>query len=122
MAKMRSSTVRKTPILPCGVTTQRAPRCGISSMVPMSNQVMVLLRRFGELGCGHRLELMLVLAGHAFRPRIDLCELLAEDEAFEVTLAPLEIVEDLTFDFSYADALGPFVDPLEITRLLAVHL
>ena len=88
----------------------------------VSNQIMMLLRGFGELGHGHWLEFMLVLAGHAFRPRIDLRELLAEDEALEIASAPVEIVEHLPLDLGHADALGPFVDALEIARLLAVHL
>src|SRR5688572_16988614 len=88
----------------------------------MSNQIMVLLRGIGKLGNSHWLELVLVLAGHAFRPRIDLCELLAEDEALEIALAAVRIVENLPLDLDHADAFGPFVDPLEIARLLAVHL
>src|SRR5688500_14704714 len=112
MAKIRSSTVRKTPILPCGVVTQRAPRCGMSSMVPIANQVMMLLRGFGELGCGHWLELVFVLAGHALRPRINLGEFLAENEAVEEGLAPVRVVENLALDLGHADALRPFVDAL----------
>lgn len=65
---------------------------------------------------------MLVVAGHTFRPGIDLREFLAEDEAVKIGPALVGIVHDLAADFVVTDALGPFIDALEVARLLAVHL
>ncbi len=75
-----------------------------------------------EADGGHRLELVLVLAGDALRPGVDLGEFLAEDEALVIGAAFVVILHDLAADLVMADALCPFVDALEIARLLAIHL
>src|SRR5690606_12751144 len=71
---------------------------------------------------GHRLELVPVLAGGALGPRVHLGEFLGEDKAAVIFLPPGLILRHLAADFVVADALGPFVDALQIARLLAVHL
>src|SRR5690606_39602175 len=98
-------------ILPCGVFTQRAPRSGISSILPMAIQFMSmgLLRCLGKADARHRLELVLVLAGDALRPGVDLGKCLGEDEALVIGLAPFRIAHDLAADLVEADAFGPFV-------------
>src|SRR3990170_6878549 len=53
------------------------------------------LRRLHQADSGHWPELVSVLAGDPFRPRIDLGEVLREDEAVEKGLALVLIVEDL---------------------------
>src|SRR5262245_48267412 len=83
---------------------------------------MISLCRLGKADSRHRPEFMLVLAGNALRPGVDLGEFLAENEAVEIGLAPVRILHDLTADLVEADTLGPFVDALEIAGLLAVHL
>ena len=55
----------------------------------MAIQFMSSLRRLREADRGHRPELVLVQAGDALRPGIDLREFLREDEAVEEGLAPL---------------------------------
>src|SRR4051794_15935296 len=112
MAKTRFSAVRNTATLPCGVFTQRAPRSGMSEMSPISTQFMSIssLGRLGKTDRRHWPEFVLVLAGDTLRPRIDLCEFLAEDEALVVSLALFVIPHDLAADLVQTDALRPFVD------------
>src|SRR6187551_1169004 len=80
------------------------------------------LRRLREADRRHRPEFMLVLAGDALGPGVDLGEFLAEDEALVIRLALVRIVHDLALDLGGANSPGPFVDALEIAALLAVHL
>src|SRR5690606_28653479 len=60
--------------------------------------------------------------GRTLRPRVHLREFLAEDEAVEIGPPLLAVIDDLPADFVHADPLRPFVDALQIARLLAVHL
>jgi len=66
---------------------------------------MASLRRLHEADARHGPELVLVLAGDALRPRIDLGELLGEDEAGEIGRPLVEIVQDLAADLVDPDAL-----------------
>src|SRR5690349_2955722 len=102
--------VRNTPILASGATTQRAPRRGMSSTEPIGNQRIALHRRCLQLGRGERPELVLVLARDALGPRVELGKSLAENEAVEITLAPIGVAHDLTPDLIDTDTLGPLVD------------
>ena len=67
-------------------------RCAPISIQFMSSRS---LRRLGEADRRHRPEFVLVLAGDALRPGVDLGEFLGEDEAVVIGLALLAIVHDL---------------------------
>src|SRR5207245_1567521 len=73
-----------------------------------------------EVGDGR--EFMPILAVGALGPRVDLGELLGEDEAVVEGAAALAVLHDLLADRLQPDALGPLVDALEVAALLAIEL
>src|SRR5690606_17270150 len=80
------------------------------------------LRSLREADGCHRLELVRIPAGNTLRPRVDLGELLRENEALVVGAALVVIFHDLPADLVESNAFGPFVDAFEIAALLTVYL
>src|SRR6266568_7321228 len=120
-AKTSSSAVRKTAIGgdPSGRVTRRAPRRGMSARRPTSTQAGPGI---ASIHLGQDTVFVRGRAGSALCPRVDLHELLREEETLVERASPVVVVDDAAPHVIDADPHHPRRGALEVARLLAVEL